>query len=79
MREAQQAWTRRHYAVAINNARSALALSPDRPLAYQIIAVCSCALHNAEDAEQAAAHLDQVKRKLVRAVCEKDGVILGPD
>lgn len=79
MREAQQAWMRRHYAVAVNNARSALALSPDLPLAYQIIAVCSCALHNAEDAQQAAAHLDPSKRKAVRAVCEKDGVILGPD
>jgi hypothetical protein len=79
MREAQQAWLRRHYAVAVNNARSALALSPDLPLAYQIIAVCSCALHNAEDAQQAAAHLDPSKRKAVRAVCEKDGVILDPD
>jgi serine/threonine-protein kinase len=79
VREAQQAWLRHHYAVAVDRARSALALSPDQPLAYQIIAACSCALHNAEDARQASAHLDPAKRKLVRAVCEKDGVILGPD
>jgi serine/threonine protein kinase len=77
--EAQQAWLRHHYAVAIDNARSALALSPDLPLAYQIIAACSCAMHNADDAQQASAHLDPAKRKLVRAVCEKDGVILAPD
>jgi serine/threonine-protein kinase len=77
--DAQQAWLRHHYAVAIGNARSALALSPDLPLAYQIIAACSCAMHNAEDAQQASAHLDPAKRKLVRAVCEKDGVVLSPD
>ena len=77
--EAQQAWIRHHFAVAIDNARSALALTPDLPLAYQIIAACSCAMHNADDARQASAHLDPARRKLVRAVCEKDGVILDPD
>jgi serine/threonine protein kinase len=77
--EAQQAWLRHHYAVAIDNARSALALAPDQPLAYQIIAACSCALHDVEEARRASAHLDVAKRKLVRAVCEKDGVSLDPD
>jgi serine/threonine protein kinase len=77
--EAQQAWLRHHYAVAIEQARAALTLAPDQPLAYQIIAACSCALHDAEEAQQAAAHLDAGKRKLVRAVCEKDGVALNPD
>lgn len=77
--EAQQAWLRHHYAVAIYNARSALALTPDQPLAYQIIAACSCALHDAEEAQRASAHLDAAKRKLVRTVCEKDGVMLNPD
>jgi eukaryotic-like serine/threonine-protein kinase len=74
--EAQQAWVRHHYAVAIDRARSALALSPDLSLAHQIITLCSCALHRAEDAKQSAVHLDSAKRKLVRTVCEKDGVIL---
>ena len=77
--EAQQAWLRHHYAVAIDRARSALALAPDQPLAYQIIAACSCALHDAEEAQRAAAHLDAAKRKLVRTVCEKDGVMLNPE
>jgi serine/threonine protein kinase len=77
--EAQQAWLRHHYAVAIEQARAALALSPDQPLAYQIIAACSCALHDAEEAQRAAAHLDTAKRKLVRTVCEKDGVALSPE
>jgi hypothetical protein len=79
LHEAQQAWFRHHFAVAVDKARSALALSPDQPLAYQIIAACSCALHNAEDAQQASAHLDSARRKLVRAVCEKDGVVLDPN
>jgi len=77
--EAQQAWLRHHYAVAIEQARAALALVPDQPLAYQIIAACSCALHDAEEAQRAAAHLDATKRKLVRSVCEKDGVALSPE
>jgi serine/threonine-protein kinase len=79
VREAQQAWVRQYYAVAIHRARSALALSPDLPLAYQIITLCSCALHGAEDAKQASAHLDPAKRNLVRTLCEKNGIILDPD
>jgi serine/threonine protein kinase len=79
VREAQQAWLRRYYAVAIQRARSALALSPDLPLAYQMITLCSCALHNAEEANKAALHLDPAKRSLVRTLCEKDGTILDPD
>ncbi len=77
--EAQQAWLRHHYAVAIEQARAALTLAPEQPLAYQIIAACSCALHDAEEAQRAAAHLDAGKRKLVRTVCERDGVVLSPD
>ena len=74
--EAQQAWVRQHYAAAIYRARSALTLSPDLPLAYQIITLCSCALHRDEDAKQAAVHLDPAKRNLVRILCAKDGVVL---
>jgi serine/threonine protein kinase len=79
VREAQQAWARKYYAVAIHRARSALELSPDLPLAHQIITLCSCALRNADDAKEAAAHLDPAKRKLVRTLCAKDGVVLDPD
>ena len=74
--EAQQAWVRQHYAAAIYHARSALTLSPDLPLAYQIITLCSCALHRDEDAKQVAVHLDPAKRNLVRTLCAKDGVVL---
>jgi len=76
VKEAQLAWVRRHYALAIDRARSALALSPDLPVAHQIITLCSCALHRAEDAQQAVVHLDSAQRSLVRTLCEKDGVAL---
>jgi serine/threonine protein kinase len=79
LREAQQAWLRQHYAMAVDKARSAIALSPDDRLAYQIIVVCSCALHNADDAQQAIAHLELGKRNLVRGLCEKHGVVLDPE
>jgi serine/threonine protein kinase len=77
--EAQLAWVRRHYALAIDRARAALELSSDLPLAHQIITLCSCALHRTEDAKQASVHLDSAKRNLVRTLCEKDGVLLDPE
>jgi serine/threonine-protein kinase len=76
LHQAQQAWVRQYYAAAIYRARSALTLSPDLPLAYQIITLCSCALHKADDAKEAAVHLDPAKRNLVRTLCAKDGVTL---
>jgi serine/threonine protein kinase len=79
VKEAQLAWVRRHYALAIERARSALVLSPDLPVAQQIITLCSCALHRAEDAKQAVVHLDSAQRSLVRTLCEKDGVLIESD
>lgn len=70
---------RKHYAMAVDKANSALELAPGERRAYQIIAVCSCSLHNIDEAKQAAAHLDPAKRKLVRSLCEKNGVMLDPD
>jgi hypothetical protein len=79
LHEAQKAWVRKYYAVAVDRARSALALSPDLPLAHQIITLCSCGLHRTEDAKLASAHLDPARRQLVRTLCQKDGVILDAD
>jgi len=76
LREAQQAWTRRYYAVAIDKARAVLKAEPGRHTAYQIIAASSCALGDAAEARQAIAHLDEDKRKLVRSLCARNGVIL---
>ena len=79
VREAQQAWVRQHYALAISRARAALAIAPEQPLAHQIIALCSCGLHKNEDAKQAMVHLDPAKQRLVRALCQKEGVALDPE
>jgi hypothetical protein len=70
---------RQHYAAAIFKARTALEINPDLPSAYQIIAACSCEIHEAKDAKQAASHLDAAKRALVQTLCEKRGVVLGSD
>jgi len=71
LREAQQAWTRQHYAVAIEKAREVLKTAPNRQAAHQIIAVCSCAVGAADDAREAASHLDEHKRDLVRTLCQR--------
>jgi hypothetical protein len=76
LRDAQQAWSRQHYAVAIDKAREALKADPGRQAAHQIIAVCSCAIGNADDAREAVSHLDDYKRKLVRSLCQRHGVTL---
>ena len=76
LRDAQQAWSRQHYAVAIDKAREALKADPRRQAAHQIIAVCSCAIGNADDAREAVSHLDDYKRKLVRSLCQRHGVTL---
>lgn len=76
LKEAQQAWSRRYYGVAIDKAREVLKASPGRHDAYQIIAVCSCAVGAAEDAREAASHLDSYKQRLVRSLCKNHGVTL---
>jgi serine/threonine-protein kinase len=76
LREAQQAWSRRYYAVAIDKARLVLAAAPGRHDAYQIIAVCSCAVGSADDAREAMSHLDPHKQKLVQSLCKNHGLTL---
>jgi hypothetical protein len=76
LREAQQAWSRRYYAVAIDKARLVLQAVPGRHDAYQIIAVCSCAVGSADDAREAVSHLDPHKQKLVQSLCKNHGVSL---
>jgi hypothetical protein len=76
LREAQEAWSKRYYALAIDKAREVLMAEPKRQAAHQIIAVCSCAIGNATDAREAASHLDEHKRKMVQTLCQRDGVTL---
>lgn len=76
LREAQQAWSRQFYGVAIDKAQAVLKAAPGRHDAYQIIAVCSCAIGAAADAREAVSHLDPHKQKLVQSLCKNHGVSL---
>jgi serine/threonine protein kinase len=79
VREAQQAWMRGHHAVAIGKAQAALKAEPKRAQAmqaYQIIGSSSCAIGEAADAREAASHLDETMREMVRAACERRGVTI---
>jgi hypothetical protein len=46
------------------------------PRAYQIIAVCSCSLRDAEGAAKAYERLDERMKPLVKSACQKGGVTL---
>jgi hypothetical protein len=79
VREAQKAWMRGHYAVAISQAQAALKSEPKQAQAvqaYEIIATSSCAIGQADTAREAASHLSDTKRELVKAACEKHGVMI---
>ena len=79
VREAQLAWMRGHHTAAISKAQSVLKAKP-KPAqvvqAYEIIATCSCALGQADAAREAASHLSDTRRELVKAVCKRNGVTI---
>jgi tetratricopeptide (TPR) repeat protein len=74
IKDAQQAWFRGQYAVAIDAARKALRAKPNLTNAYQIIAVCSCALHDADSAARAFERLDERNKLYVKSACQKSGI-----
>jgi serine/threonine protein kinase len=77
--EAQRAWMAGHYAAAIGKAQAALKAEPtpaQAAQAYEIIATCSCAIGKADAARAAASHLNDTKREAVKAMCEKNGVMI---
>ena len=76
IKDAQQAWFRGQYAVAIDSARRALKAKPGLANAYQIIAVCSCALKDADSAAKAFEKLDDRNKQYVRSSCQKSGINL---
>ncbi len=79
VREAQLAWMRGHHTAAIGKAQAVLKAKP-KPAqvvqAYEIIATCSCALGQADTAREAASHLSDTRRELVKAVCKRNGVTI---
>jgi pSer/pThr/pTyr-binding forkhead associated (FHA) protein/tetratricopeptide (TPR) repeat protein len=74
IKDAQQAWFRGQYSVAIDSARKALRVKPNLTNAYQIIAVCSCALHDADSAAKAFERLDERNKLYVKSACQKNGI-----
>jgi len=74
IKDAQQAWFHGQYATAIDSARKALRIKPNLSNAYQIIAVCSCALHDADSAAKAYDKLDERNKLYVKSACQKNGI-----
>ena len=77
MKQAREAWLRQQCGAAVDLSRKALHAKPGMTDAYQIIAVCSCTLKDADAAGRAYAKLDDKNRNLVRALCQKNGVAVG--
>jgi Tfp pilus assembly protein PilF len=77
MKQAREAWLRQQCGAAVDLSRKALHAKPGMTDAYQIIAVCSCTLKDADAASRAYAKLDDKNRNLVRALCQKNGVTVG--
>jgi pSer/pThr/pTyr-binding forkhead associated (FHA) protein len=77
MKQAREAWMRQQCGAAIDLSRKALHAKPGMTDAYQIIAVCSCTLKDAEAAGRAYAKLDDKNRNLVHALCQKNGISVG--
>jgi pSer/pThr/pTyr-binding forkhead associated (FHA) protein/tetratricopeptide (TPR) repeat protein len=74
IQQAREAWLRGQYILAIDSARRALRAKPDLTSAYQIIAICSCSLHDSDAALRAYEKLDERNRQLVRSACQKNGI-----
>jgi len=77
MKQAREAWLKQQCGAAVDLSRKALHAKPGMTDAYQIIAVCSCTLKDADAAGRAYAKLDDKNRNLVRALCQKNGVTVG--
>jgi tetratricopeptide (TPR) repeat protein len=74
MQQAQEAWVKGQFSVAIEASRKALRARPGLTRAYQIIAVCSCSLRDAEQATRAYERLDDRNRQMVKQLCAARGV-----
>jgi hypothetical protein len=60
--------------LAVDVARKALRAKPGLTSAYQIIAICSCSLHDSDTALRAYEKLDDRNKQLVRSACQKNGI-----
>lgn len=76
VKQAREAWLNQQCGLAIDLARKAVKAKAGGD-AYQIIAVCSCSLKDAEGATRAYSKLDEKSRNLVHSLCAKNGIIVG--
>jgi pSer/pThr/pTyr-binding forkhead associated (FHA) protein len=76
LQEAQDAWLKGQYSAAIDASRKALRAKPGLTRAYQIIAVCSCSLRDADSASKAYERLDDRNKQLVKQLCAKSGITI---
>jgi pSer/pThr/pTyr-binding forkhead associated (FHA) protein len=76
LKDAQQAWLRGQFMLAIDNSRRALKIKPGLTKAYEIIAFCSCSLREANDAAKAYAHLDEKVKPMIKTWCQRSGIQL---
>jgi pSer/pThr/pTyr-binding forkhead associated (FHA) protein len=74
IQQAREAWLRGQYVLAVDSARKALRAKPGLTSAYQIIAICSCSLHDPDTAMRAYEKLDDRNKQLVRSACQKNGI-----
>lgn len=74
IQQAREAWLRGQYILAVDAARKALRAKPGLTSAYQIIAICSCSLHDPDTALRAYEKLDDRNKQLVRSACQKNGI-----
>ena len=72
--QARVAFQRGQCRLAIDSARQALQTKPGLTSAYQIIAICSCSLHDPDTATSAYVKLDDRNKQLVRAACQRNDV-----
>ena len=71
LQEAQQAWLRGQFASAIETSKRVLKIRPGLGRAYQIIAVCSCSLRDADGANKAYVRLDDKIKGMVKTLCRR--------
>jgi ABC transport system ATP-binding/permease protein len=76
LQDAQQAWLRGQFTVAIDSSKRALKIRPGLSRAYQIIAACSCSLRDADGATKAYERLDDKMKPMVKTWCQKSGITL---
>ncbi|HEY2902283.1 MAG TPA: FHA domain-containing protein [Polyangia bacterium] len=79
LKQARDAWLHQQCGSAIDLSRKAIRARPGMVDAYQVIAVCSCSLKDAEGATRAYTKLDDKSRTLVRTLCQRNGITVSAE